>query len=89
MTCTCAGALTTEGPGVITPHSNFQTKQGPTVSVSNVRDIAFGCSEIIRTRSFTIFTGYATIFRQLTHVFSNYKRELYHFTLDLLKKSDT
>ena len=30
--------------------------KGPKVSVSNIMDIAFdGCSEIIRTRNFTIF----------------------------------
>ena len=41
------------------PHFNFRTKHGPKVSVSNIRDIAFyGCSEIIRTRNFTVFTVY-------------------------------
>ena len=39
------------------------------VSVSNIRDIAFNrFSEIIWTRHFTIFTLYATIFRQYTAV---------------------
>ena len=74
------------------PHFNFQTKKGPTVSVSNIRDIAFyGCLEIIRTRSFTIFTVYVQVldnFRQL-FIFSNYIGEIDHFTLDLLKRSDT
>ena len=47
------------------PHFNFRTKQGPKVSVSNIKDIAFyGCSEIMRTRNFTVFTVYATIFGQ-------------------------
>ena len=41
----------------------------------------YGCSEIIRTRNFTIFTVYATI--------SNYVREIDHFTLNLLRRSDT
>ena len=47
--------------------------------------LLYGCSEILRTRNFTTFTVYATIFGQLTHVFSNYKEEPDHFTLDLLK----
>ena len=52
------------------PHFNFRTKQGPTVSVSNIRDIAFySCSEILRIRNFTIFTVYATIFGKFTTVF--------------------
>ena len=43
---------------------------GPTVSVLNIRDIAFyGCSEIIRTRNFTIFTLHATSFGQFTAAF--------------------
>ena len=52
------------GQGAHAPsHFNFQTKQGPTVSVSNIIDIVFyRCSEIMRTKHFTIFTGYATIF---------------------------
>ena len=38
-------------------------KQRPTVSISNIRDIAFYmCSKIIRTKNFTILTVYATIF---------------------------
>ena len=60
---------------------NFQIKQGPTDSFSNVGDTVFnGCSEIIRTRNFTTFTMYATIFGQLTHVFVNYKWEIDLFT---------
>ena len=40
------------------------------IYMSNTGDIAFyGRSENIRTRNFTIFTVYATIFRRLTHVF--------------------
>ena len=43
-----------QGSHAPSPHFNFQTKQGPTVSVSNVGDTTFyGCSEI--TRNFTIF----------------------------------
>ena len=50
--------------------SDSRTKQGPKISVSNIRNIAFyGCSEIIRTRNFTIFTAYARIFRQFMAVF--------------------
>ena len=52
------------------PHFNFRIKQGPTVSVSNIRDIAFySCSEIIRIRNFTIFTVYATISGKFTTAF--------------------
>ena len=57
-----------EGP--CSPRFYFRTKQGPTVSVSNIRDITFyGCLEIIRTKNFTIFTVYATIFGQFTTAF--------------------
>ena len=52
------------------PHLNFQSKQGPTVLVSNTKDVAFTeCSEIIRTRNFTIFNVCATIFGQFAAVF--------------------
>ena len=45
------------------PHFNFRTEQGSKLSHSNIRDIVFyGCSEIMRTKNFTIFTVYATIF---------------------------
>ena len=73
-------------------HFNFQTKQGPTVSVSNIRDIAFyGCSEIIRTRNFKIFTVYATIFGHLMAVFYffYFLGEIDYFTLGHLKMSNT
>ena len=41
------------------PHVNFQTKQGQTVSVSSIMDIAFyTCSEIILTRNLMNFTVY-------------------------------
>ena len=71
------------------PTSISKPKQGPTISVSNIRDIAFnGCSEIIWTRNFTIFTVYATVFRQYTAT-SNYIGEIDQFTLDFLKRSDT
>ena len=52
------------------PYFNFRIKQGPEFSVSNISDIGFyGCSEIIRTRNFTSFTVYATIFGQFMAVF--------------------
>ena len=74
-------------------------KNVPTVSVSNFRDIVFyGCSEIILTRNFTIFTVYATISGQFMAVFHFLQlhkgnRSLYvgppkkvrYLTLDLLK----
>ena len=51
-------------------HFNFQTKQGPTVSISNIKGIViYGCSEIKQTRNFTIFTVYATIFGPFTAAF--------------------
>ena len=84
---------------VMTPHFNFRTKQGPKVSVSNIRDIAFyGCSEIIRTRNFTIFTIYATTFGEFTAAFYFFylhmgtrsfhvgpSEKVRYLTLDLLK----
>ena len=67
------------------PHFNSQIKKGPKVSVSvlNIRNIAFyGCSEIIRTKNFIIFTVYAIIFGQFIAAFhfSNYIGEIDHFT---------
>ena len=45
------------------PTSSSEPKKGSTVSVSNIRNIAlYGCSEIIRTRNFKIFTSYGTVF---------------------------
>ena len=59
------------------PHFNFWTKQGLTVSDSNNRDIAlYGCSEIIRTRNFTIFTVYATILDYLWELLIFRKRSM-------------
>ena len=86
-------------PGEPCPHFNFQTKQGPTVSVPNIRDISFyGCSEIIRTKNFTIFTVYVTFFWQLMAAFHFFKlhrgkrsiqvgssENVQYITLDLLK----
>ena len=59
------------GHGSSTSISKQKTKQGPAVSVSNIRDITFyGCSEIIlRTRNFTILTAYVTIFGKFTETF--------------------
>ena len=52
------------------PNFNFRTKQGPTVSVWKIRDIAFyEFSEILRSRNFTISTVYTTIFGQFTAAF--------------------
>ena len=56
--------------GAMTPHFNFRTKQGPTISVSKIKHIAFyGCSEIIWTKNFTILTAYATSYGQFTAAF--------------------
>ena len=63
------------GRGTIPPHVSFRTKQGPTVSVSNIRDIAFcGCLEIIRTRN----RGNRSL-----HV--GHSEKVQYLTLDLLK----
>ena len=81
---------TGETRGAMVPLFNFQAKQGPTFSVSNVKDTGFyGCSKIMQIRNFTIFTVGATIFGQLTHLFSNCEREIDHFMLDHLKSFDT
>ena len=63
--------VATGGPrGTMVPPLHFWTKQGPTVIVSNTRNIAFyGCSEIILTRNLTIFTVYAIIFEQFMVAF--------------------
>ena len=80
---------TWETRGAMVPLFNFQAKQGPTFSVSNVKDTGFyGCSEI-QARNFTIFTVDGTIFGQLTQLFFNCKREIDHFMLDHLKSFDT
>ena len=51
--------------GTVGPYFNFWNKQGPTVSVSNTRSIAFHvCLEIILTRNLTIIIVYVTIFEQ-------------------------
>ena len=73
-------------------HCHFRTKQGPTVSVLNIRNIGLNrCSDIIWAINFTIFTMYATILENLQwlFIFSNYMGKIDHFTLDLLKRWDT
>ena len=43
------GVAAVWGRGTVTPHFSFWTKQGPPVSVLNIKDIAlYGCSEITR-----------------------------------------
>ena len=62
------------------------------LSVSNIRDIAFcGCSEIIQTRNSTILPCLLQIIDKLRRlfIFSNYIGQIDHFTLELLKRSDT
>ena len=52
------------------PNLNFQIQQGPLISVSNIKKIAFyRCSEIIRSRNFKTFLVYATILRQCMAAF--------------------
>ena len=79
--------------GPWSPNLHFQTKQDPTVSVSNIRDIAFyECSEIIL---WTEISGFLSFMQQFLDslrrlfIFSNYIREIDHFKLDLLKRFDT
>ena len=79
--------------GVLSPPPPHPTSisEGPTISISNTRDIAFyWCSKIILTRNLTIFTMYATSLEQFLAVFhlSNYI-QIDHFKLDLLKKCDS
>ena len=74
--------------GLWLPQFNFRNKHGPTVSVSNIRDIAFyECSEIMRTRNFTILTVYAKLFGQFTA--ANCIRGIDHFKLDLRERFDS
>lgn len=75
--------------GVFSPPPLYPTSisEGPTISISNTRDIAFyWCSKIILTRNLAIFTMYATSLEQFLAVFhfSNYI-QIDHFKLDLLK----
>ena len=74
------------------PHFNFRTKKGPTVSVSNIKDIAFyGYSEFIRTSISQLPQCMLPFMHNLRQhfIFSNYIREIDNFTLDLLKMSNT
>ena len=90
---TFTGAQQLGGQGGHGPlHLNFRTKQGPSVSVSNIRDNAFyGCSQIIRTKNFAILPSMLQYLNNLRHlfIFSNCIGEIDHFTLDLLKRSDS
>ena len=77
------------GNGGLVPPPLYPTSisEGPTISISNTRDIAFyWCSKIILTRNLAIFTMYATSLEQFLAVFhfSNYI-QIDHFKLDLLK----
>ena len=61
------------------------SKQGPEISISNIRDIAFyRCSEIVRTRNFTIFTVYATVFGNRS-LHAGPSEKVRYLPLDLLK----
>ena len=65
------------------------------ISVSDIRVTAFSeFSDIMRTRNFTIFTVYGSMFGHFINLceffmFSNYIGEIDQFTLDLLERSDT
>ena len=94
-----SGVVNGGASGIMVPHFNFQTKQGPKVSLSNIRDIAFyQCSEMMRTRNFTFFTVYVTIFGQFMAAFHFFElqrgnrwlfvgpdEKVQYLTLDLLK----
>ena len=65
-----AGAYPLGGQGGHAPQFSFQTKQGPQISFSSIWDIAFyQCSEITRSKNFTIFTVHAT-FKQFMVTFN-------------------
>ena len=82
------------GQGVIPPfpHFNFRTKQGPIASVSKITDIAFTGIEKLNGPEISRFLPCMLQFldnvRRLS-IFSNYIGKIDHFTLDLLKRSDT
>ena len=80
------------GQGAMATLSNFWTKQSPTVSVSNRGNAFYGCSESLQTKNFINFTMYMLQYFDKwwqLFIFSNYKREINHFKLDFLKRSDT
>ena len=73
-------------------HFSFQTTQGPTVSVSNIRqllliDVQKLCGPEIPRFSPCMLQFFGNMRRLL--IFSNYTREIDHFTVDFLKRSDT
>ena len=85
-------------------HFIFQTKQGPTVSVSSIRDVAFYCffyiaiSENYADQKFHNFYrvryNFWTIYKEFPFSLTNFFKHfflsvIHHFTLDLLKKSNT
>ena len=54
----------------VLPLVTEKTIRDLSISVLNIKNIAFyGCSEIVRTRTFKIFTVYAIIFRQFMATF--------------------
>ena len=74
----------------MSPNLNFRANLVLIVSVSNIRNISFyKCSEIVRARNLTIFIVNVTTFGQFMAAFYNYIGEIDHFTLDILKRSDT
>ena len=69
------------------PHFSFRTKQGPTVSVSNIRDIAFYSVQKLYGPETLQFLPRILQFLgnlQRFFIFSNYTEEIDCFTLDLL-----
>ena len=80
------------GQGAMPPLFHSQTKKGPTVSVSNIRDLLFtGVQKSYGpeiSRFLPCMQQVLDNLRQL-FIFSDYTAEIGQFTLDLLKRSDT
>ena len=71
-------------------HFNVQTKQGPTVSVSNIENIA--CVKKLHGPEISPFLPFMLQFLpnlQRLFTFSNYIGEIGHFEFNLIKKSNT
>ena len=79
--------------GMPPPHFNFRTKQGPKISVSNIRDIAFMDVQKLYGPEILQFLlcrlqfleNLCSLWRLF--IFFNYLGVIDHFTLDLLKRT--
>ena len=78
------------GPGPL--RFNFRAKQGPKISASNIKNIAFlDVQELYGPDISQLLSCMLQFLDNLWRlfIFSNYVGEIDHFTLDLLKRSDT